>query len=556
MYYEYFGLKEAPFSIAPNPQYLYMSDRHREALAHLVYGIKSDGGFILLTGEVGTGKTTICRCLLEQIPNDVHIAFILNPKLNPAELLATACDDLGISYPERASIKVMVDRLNEFLLAAHQEGKRTVLIIDEAQNLSIDVLEQLRLLTNLETNERKLLQIILLGQPELLTLLAQKELRQLSQRITARFHLDALNRDESHEYIKHRLIMAGAKRTFFSVAAANRIFKISGGIPRVINLICDRALLGTYAENKLQVSTRIVNKAAAEVLGQKFNFPSMPVYAVAAVLLVATLTLLTFYLPSTEIVDSSSKSNELTQLPGDRTRLAAEGDTQPVVESITANISPMVQEIKPDLFNYLDKVEDVIGHSDVKLAFADLFALWGLVFEDQSIHPCNQATSIGLKCFSNLSGLKEIKSLNRPVVIGINQQWVTLSQFNEGAVTLIAGHRQFQVSARELTFAWNGKYTLFWRMPPDYIRPLTLGDQGAAVDWLVGQLTTTDSLPPVSSRGHTFDLLLENRVKLFQLSVGLTPNGAVGVKTWIHVNNLLGLDIPTLNIQVLSSGEG
>ncbi|MCH7744150.1 MAG: AAA family ATPase, partial [Proteobacteria bacterium] len=458
MYYEYFGLKEAPFSIAPNPRYLYMSERHREALAHLMYGINSDGGFILLTGEVGTGKTTICRCLLEQIPKDVHIAFVLNPKLDPVELLATACDDLGISYPAGASIKTMVDRLNEFLLAAHQEGRRTVLIIDEAQNLSIDVLEQLRLLTNLETNERKLLQIILLGQPELLTLLAQNELRQLSQRVTARFHLDALNRGEVHEYIKHRLTIAGTRRRVFSAAAINRIFKISGGIPRVINLICDRALLGTYAENKLQVSTRIVNKAAAEVLGQKFNFPSMPVYAVAAVLLVATLTLLTFYLPSTEIVDSSSKSNELTQLPGDRTRLAAEGDTQPVVESITANISPMVQEIKPDLFNYLDKVEDVIGHSDVKLAFADLFALWGLVFEDQSIHPCNQATSIGLKCFSNLSGLKEIKSLNRPVVIGINQQWVTLSQFNEGAVTLIAGHRQFQVSARELTFAWNGKY--------------------------------------------------------------------------------------------------
>jgi len=549
MYYEYFGLKEAPFSIAPNPRYLYMSDRHREALAHLMYGIKSDGGFILLTGEVGTGKTTVCRCLLEQIPKDVHIAFILNPKLNPVELLATACDDLGISYPDGASIKTMVDRLNEFLLTAHQEGRRTVLIIDEAQILSIDVLEQLRLLTNLETNQRKLLQIILLGQPELLTLLAQNELRQLSQRITARFHLEALDRGEVHEYIRHRLNVAGAKGMFFSRAAVNRISKISGGIPRVINLLCDRALLGTYAENKLQVSTRVINKAADEVLGQNRHFSPTPVYAAAAILILATLTLFTFYLPSTEIAGSNSISKTLTQPPAEKTGLVLERDNKLV--PITANISPVVQEIEPDLSRYLDTVEDVIGHADVKLAFADLFALWGVAFEDQAIHPCSQATSIGLKCFSNLSSLKEVANLNRPVVIGINKQWVTLSQFNEGVITLISGYRQFQVSAQELAFAWNGKYTLFWRMPPDYKRPVSLGDQGASVDWLVNQLAIIDSLPPAFSTGHNFDVQLEDRVKRFQLSVGLTPNGAVGVKTWIHVNNAQGFNIPMLN-----TGEG
>ena len=196
IYNDYFGLKESPFSIAPNPQYLYMSDRHREALANLMYGIQGDGAFILLSGEVGTGKTTICRCLLEQIPTQVDTAFILNPKLTAAELLAAACDDLKISYPQGATIKVLTDCINAYLLEAHANDRRTVLIIDEAQNLSIEVLEQLRLLTNLETNQRKLLQIILLGQPELLVLLAKPELRQLSQRITARFHLNALNRDE------------------------------------------------------------------------------------------------------------------------------------------------------------------------------------------------------------------------------------------------------------------------------------------------------------------------------------------------------------------------
>ena len=193
-----------------------MSDRHREALAHLMYGIQGDGAFILLSGEVGTGKTTICRCLLEQIPTQVDTAFILNPKLTAAELLAAACDDLKISYPQGATIKVLTDCINAYLLEAHANDRRTVLIIDEAQNLSIEVLEQLRLLTNLETNQRKLLQIILLGQPELLVLLAKPELRQLSQRITARFHLNALNRDEISAYIKHRLVVAGAKGTFFT----------------------------------------------------------------------------------------------------------------------------------------------------------------------------------------------------------------------------------------------------------------------------------------------------------------------------------------------------
>ncbi|MBD3647414.1 MAG: AAA family ATPase, partial [Pseudomonadales bacterium] len=203
MYDQYFGLKESPFSIAPNPRYLYMSERHREALAHLLYGIRTDGGFILLTGEVGTGKTTVCRCLLEQLPDNVDTAFVLNPKLTADELLATICDDLGIDYPDNVTIKGLVDRLNDFLLSSLEADRRTVLIIDEAQNLSADVLEQLRLLTNLETNQRKLLQIILLGQPELLELLSQPELRQLSQRITARFHLDALNREEVAEYIEH-----------------------------------------------------------------------------------------------------------------------------------------------------------------------------------------------------------------------------------------------------------------------------------------------------------------------------------------------------------------
>ena len=270
MYKEYFGLKEDPFSIAPDPQFLYMSGRHREALAHLIYGMKADSGFVLLTGEVGTGKTTVCRCLLGQIPDNSEIAFILNPKLSVVELLATICDELEIDYPaNNQSVKVFIDRINLYLLKAHGEGKRTVLIIDEAQNLSIDVLEQIRLLTNLETDKRKLLQVVMLGQPELNYLLNKPELRQLSQRVTARYHLEPLSRDELEGYLAHRLSVAGVERPLFPVKTIAKLYHLTGGVPRLINLLCDRALLGAYVKGENTVSPALLGEAAVEVFGKK-----------------------------------------------------------------------------------------------------------------------------------------------------------------------------------------------------------------------------------------------------------------------------------------------
>lgn len=268
MYKDYFGLKELPFSIAPDPRYLYMSGQHRDALAHLLYGINSDGAFILLTGEVGTGKTTVCRCLLEQMPPDCDIAFILNPKMTTAELLATVCDEFRIECPAgNTSTKVFVDAINAFLLDAHARGRRAVLIIEEAQNLSQDLLEQIRLLTNLETNQRKLLQIIMLGQPELRDMLAREDLRQLSQRITARYHLGPLALQEVPAYIAHRLAVAGVRGRLFPDATIKKIFGLSSGIPRLINLICDRALLGTYAQGREDVDLPTLVKASREVFG-------------------------------------------------------------------------------------------------------------------------------------------------------------------------------------------------------------------------------------------------------------------------------------------------
>ena len=263
MYKEYFGLKESPFSIAPDPHYLYMSYNHREALAHLLYGINSDNGFVLLTGDVGTGKTTVCRCLLEQLPENSNIAFILNPKVTVDELLATICDELGIAYPlGNISNKVFIDSINAYLINANKKGRRTVLIVEEAQNLRPDVLEQIRLLTNLETNERKLLQIIMVGQPELNELLSRPELRQLKQRITARYHLGPLTKQEMSAYVLHRLSVAGVNRKLFPSRTIDRLFQLSGGIPIMINLLCDRTLLGTYVQGKSMVDFPTLNKAA------------------------------------------------------------------------------------------------------------------------------------------------------------------------------------------------------------------------------------------------------------------------------------------------------
>ncbi|MEZ7943010.1 MAG: AAA family ATPase, partial [Halioglobus sp.] len=272
MYYQYFGLTEAPFSIAVNPRYLFMSARHRDALAHLLYGVGAGGGFILLTGEVGTGKTTINRCVLEQLPQDTDIAIILNPALNAIELLASACDELRIEYDhDNHTLKTLTDNLQRFLLENHARGRKTVLLIDEAQHLDFDVLEQIRLLTNLETNSEKLLQIILIGQPELAQMLARPELRQLNQRITARYNLGPLNLDETGAYIQHRLQVAGMipGRVIFPPSVVRSIYKASGGIPRVINVLCDRMLLGAYGRNESSVNHAMLRLAMQEVLGDE-----------------------------------------------------------------------------------------------------------------------------------------------------------------------------------------------------------------------------------------------------------------------------------------------
>ena len=269
MYTKFFGLNEKPFTITPDPRYLFMSERHGEGLAHLVYGVTESGGFIQLTGEVGTGKTTLVRTLLGQIPAEVDIALILNPQLTAVEFLMTICEELSIQLPkQKYSAKGLIDALNRHLLEAHSRGRRTILLIDEAQNLSEGVLEQLRLLTNLETSKQKLLQIILIAQPELREKLAQQSLRQLAQRVTGRYHLEPLSPEEAFQYIDHRLRVAGALTEIFEPAAKREVYRLTNGVPRIMNVICDRALLGAYSKESRTVNRRLVRKAASEVSGQ------------------------------------------------------------------------------------------------------------------------------------------------------------------------------------------------------------------------------------------------------------------------------------------------
>lgn len=576
MYTDYFGLADAPFSIAPNPQFLYMSERHREALAHLLYGIKSDGGFILLTGEVGTGKTTVCRCLLEQIPEDVDTAFVLNPKQTAIELLASVCDDLGIAYPWNATIKILVDRLSEFLLAAHNNGRRTVLIIDEAQNLTVDVLEQLRLLTNLETNQRKLLQIILLGQPELLEKLERKELRQLAQRVTARFHLDALSPEEVVIYIRHRLDVAGCKSELFQPAAVARICKLSLGVPRLINLICDRALLGAYARNQRHVDKRIVDQAAAEIFGEAPKPHSgRRALGIAAVLAVLSVASVAYLADKADIqVPGFEQHAAVTVAAKDPLSKAAKAAPAASQHAVTKGAAVATATNNPhkspaatspkDAHQQLtpvavvqrtsapktDALIEVEGDSSAGAAMAQLFKLWGLPLKATGGSPCQQAKEFGLACLMELGSLHDIAHLDRPAVIDLSiagiDNFLALTGFDGHIVNLVSSNGSYRIRQSDLVANWNGNYAILWKPPPDY-RVVKQGDKGLTVDWLYRQLAIIDGDKTAPSVGKPFSAALEQRLKQFQIAQGLKPDGIANADTWIHINTLVDKDVPHLN---------
>jgi general secretion pathway protein A len=521
MYISYFGLTENPFSLTPDPRFLYMSQRHREALAHLLFGMGEKGGFVLLTGEVGTGKTTLCRSLLEQVPEGVEVALVLNPKQTSLELVASLCDELKVSYPTPTdSLKVLIDHLNRHLLDIHAKGRRTVVIIDEAQNLSTDVLEQVRLLTNLETTTQKLLQILLIGQPELQGMMAKPELRQLGQRITARYHLTPLSPEETAAYIEHRLEVAGCKRPLFTRSTLHLIHRLSGGVPRLINTICDRALLGAYGRKRMVVNRKLARKAAAEVMGKKafVRSPGLTGWLLAVLCLVLLGAGWLFF-----------------QDPKPRHWWPPWQENPP--QTATTQAAGETPQTLDDVF-YGEKVD-----THKQNAFQSLLKHWGLAYPAMSgMNVCEWAPNVGYRCYSDRGNWTTLKHLNRPAVLELidsrgRRHYAAAMQIKDQEVILDFGDNRLSLSRNDLDPFWFGDFTLVWKPPPIKSAILKKGDTGPDVRWLRAQLNRIEGLSDMSNGTEkaVFDDILEMRVMNFQRSHAIEADGIVGEQTLIQL---------------------
>lgn len=544
MYHQYFGLSEAPFSIAVNPRYLFMSTRHRDALAHLLYGVGSGGGFILLTGEVGTGKTTINRCLLEQLPQDTDVAIILNPALNALELLASACDELGIKYDTQSpTLKTLTDKLHEFLLENHAKGRNTVLMIDEAQHLDFEVLEQIRLLTNLETNNQKLLQIILIGQPELAQLLNRPELRQLSQRITARYNLEPLNLEETRAYIRHRLSVAGlvGNREIFPDSVVRELFKRTRGIPRLINVLCDRILLGAYGQNKLQADRKMLQVAAREVMGDDLDSSASHFWAMRGPLIFVVILLIG--VGAGVAVGLMSGADRDTQGMQSKT----ENSVAKRASTVVATPAKAIQAQPPAPI--VESIKEQAAPAWLMPPDTALLQLWDLYSAESSPENiCTGEVQSGLVCVVETAQTwQELMQFNRPIVLDM----VTPERFSASVLLLgIQGRsaRVFdsngvsEVPLAELGPGWRGTYRFLWRPPGGFSGPLILGQRSKTVAEVASLFARLDGQEK-SLTGDTFNSALKQRVVLFQRQYGLEDDGVVGMKTLLKLNELLGVDV-------------
>jgi general secretion pathway protein A len=538
MYTSFFGLAEKPFAITPDPRYLYLSERHAEALAHLLYGINESGGFIQLTGEVGTGKTTVVRTLLSRVPHHADVAVILNPRVTPVEFLLTICEELGLAIAERDrdSVKQMVDALNRRLLNAHAEGRRIIVLVDEAQNLSFDVLEQVRLLTNLETPTQKLLQIILIGQPELRELLDRTDLRQLAQRITGRYHLMPLSREETKGYVRHRLRVAGAAGEIFTPGALLELHRLSQGIPRVINVACDRALLGGYTRETKKITASLVRRAAGEVYGRRF-FPTWLGWVVGSLgiaALSATLFLgWQFWRHQSPVLSAARaiKSAAATHTPPNPTAVAL-----PTAPASAAPPAPKLASV-----NALLQANE--ANTTDAAAFRRLLALWGSAMSDDR-DPCGQAAKAGLACLDQRGSWTQVKTLNRPAILTLTDDHgqrhrVVLSSLDDKTATLNLGEHNEKVSIDDLSRDWFGEFTVVWKPKTVRTRLLSLGMQGEEVRWLRRSLNALGGVASDPEHADVYDQELAIAVQNFQREHRLNVDGIAGVQTQVVLDTVL-----------------
>jgi general secretion pathway protein A len=562
MYIEHFNLTERPFSITPDPRFLYMSARHREALAHLLYGLGESGGFVQLTGEVGTGKTTICRCLLEQVPDNVDIAMVLNPKVTATELIASVCDELGVDYPAgSSSIKTLTDALNRFLLDAYARGRRIVLIIDEAQNLDPEVLEQVRLLTNLETSTQKLLQIILIGQPELRTLLARDDMRQLSQRITARYHLEAITRDEAGAYISHRLQICGNSRSIFNKRAIDRIHQLSGGIPRLINVLCDRAMLGAYVEGKMHVDRKVVKKAAHEVLAEegvtheRSRWKPVTAISLLAVVLVALAVFYPWERSGVRmLIPGTTNSIPETAVPVPSAEAASANESgsasQPEEDETEAAVDDDVIDDAPSLAGLLMTTDS----SYYRSAWTELLSLWAVELPAE-VKPdfCDYAAEYGLMCLMEKGTWNALRQFDRPAILKLvaadgRRVPVLLQHLDDSIAEILVGNELYRLTIEQLEPYWYGDYTLLLQKPPGGYMYLKVGDRGEDVVWVRQQTEIALGIKLPTADPYNFDYVLQKHVLEFQRRQGLVPDGVVGKYTIIHLNSQSDRDgVPRLS---------
>ncbi|MCG6873306.1 MAG: AAA family ATPase [Gammaproteobacteria bacterium] len=538
MYETHFGFSERPFSIAPDPRYLYMSRRHREALAHLLYSVQEGGGFVQLSGEVGTGKTTVCRSFLQMVPENTDVALILNPRITQQELLQLLCDELGVKYPAgTSSFKAIIDRLNKHLLASHAAGRRTLLVVDEAQNLSVKVLELIRLLTNLETDSGKLLQIILIGQPELIELLERHDLRQLAQRITARYHLEPLSSDEVGEYIAHRIKVAGgaADPSLFTPGAQKALHARAGGVPRLVNVIADRALLGAWTAGDRRVDARTVRAAADEVLQAREHGPRPPLprwqIALGAVAVVMMLAVFGWL---------------LGREPPAPAPAAAGAVGEPVTPPDSSEAAPIPIARVP-----LTQLLEARAPQEPGPAMTRLLGYWGVSSAAVSAS-CRDVGQYGLACLRDGGTLASLARLDRPALLTLadargRHYYVVLAALDGERLELDLDGRREVFSRDELDPVWFGRFLLLWRRPPAMRDLISPGGSGADVDWLREVLHRLGREPGEAGTGLAFDSRLKQRVMDFQRERGIVQDGIVGAETVIHLNSLLhGRDIPHL----------
>jgi len=555
MYETYFGLGSEPFSVAPDPRFMYLSDPHREALKHLEIGLRGAGGFVLLTGEIGAGKTTVWRSFLEHLPPHFDIATVVNPRLGVDALLARVCDDLGVTLSDGPA-RDPIDALHGHLLLAHAQGRRTLIAVDEAQALSDAVLEQLRLLTNLVTSDRKLLQVLLIGQPELLDMLERPALEPLAQRVVARFHLPALPEAETRRYIAHRLAVAGAGGPLpFDDGALTRIHALCGGVPRRINVLCDRALLAAWQARSPRIDAALVDQAAKDVFARPERparaappAPPPPPAAEAHTPGPATAAAPaadrrgTWALAGLALVAGVLLSPWVRGwLAGPAPVVSAVQEARPVAAAPVA-ASPVKVAAPPPPPMAVDDL--FVGAVDAPAAWRDLAALFGAAPAPAGAGDiCMQLPAQGMACYLGQGGLPLIRQLDRPVLLTLSDARgraapVLLVGLSDSTATLRLAGQARTVPLTLLARDWRGGFATLWRTPPGWRADQAVVDDGSAMArWLSDQLGVWDGRP---------DRPLSDRIFAFQRAGGLAPDGLAGPQTLMALNRTRGVDEPRL----------